>query len=101
MRNARIAGYRKIKAPRGTGSDIPLHARFYFLLLKGVVAVFPVIALVFLLSMPKTPHVLFYYTDYGSGFTRFTQCEYLGIHGKVDRRVVEHCPLILFLEEED
>ncbi len=98
MKQAKIRGYKKIRKPLGISRGVSALCRST---LRMLIILFPIssfiaIAIVFLL--PQTPHLRVSYSYSGSSsHPNYIQCQYLGVHGMVQKILGNDCPLVAFI----
>ncbi len=100
MRRARVIDYKRTVGI-GLGAVLMFFPKILMKLVRLLLPLLPVIVLVGLFLLPKTPHLRVQYTYRGDHeHKQYITCDYLGINGVV--KVFQNpCPLILFLKERE
>ncbi len=98
MRQVKVKSYRSPRKPVQLGRGV---GRLFRVALRGLILLLPLvpfIAIGILFSLPSTPHIRVSYTYAGSKeHPRYITCDYLGIHGTVQKVFGQECPLMTFM----
>lgn len=99
MKRARVAGYKNHQNGFGIGKFILMTIGFCFsLIMRLVLPRLPLVIIIGMFFLPKTPHLLVTYKYRGAKNDKyFTECGYFGKNGWVHEAATGECPLISFI----
>ena len=99
MKRAKVAGYKNNQSCFGIGKYfLMIVGIFLSLILRLVLSRLPLVIIIGMFFLPKTPHLLVTYKYRGAKNDKyFTECGYFGKNGWVHEAATGECPLISFI----
>ncbi len=100
MNKAKVRRYKTIRGPLGLGwGTVGALGRVGLRILIALLSNVPLLIIVILFFLPRTPHLRIAYTYTGTyQYPIYRTCQYLGIHGTVNV-VGQDCPIVRLLGE--